>query len=114
MHAFLFGFRFFICFSFLVFIFISFLVCLEREKEMGRDRSPKDPGRSFSLDEVEGMFSVCCFEISRDQQNTQRLLQRDYRVSRNREQPALSLQTNREKATAKQPENDVFGYLNIV
>ena len=49
-----------------VFIFISFLVCLEREREMGRDRSPKDPGRSSSLDEVEGMFSVCCFEISRD------------------------------------------------
>ena len=49
-----------------MFIFISFLVCLEREKEMGRDRSPKDPGRSSSLDEVEGMFSVCCFEISRD------------------------------------------------
>ena len=49
-----------------VFIFISFLVCSESEKEMGRDRSPKDPGRSSSLDEVEGMFSVCCFEISRD------------------------------------------------
>ena len=49
-----------------VFIFISFLVCLESERELGRDRSPKDPGRSSSLDEVEGMFSVCCFEISRD------------------------------------------------
>ena len=41
-------------------------MCSESEKEMGRDRSPKDPGRSSSLDEVEGMFSVCCFEMSRD------------------------------------------------
>ena len=78
MHAFLLGFRFFIplflCVYFhllSVFIFISFLVCSESEKEMGRDRSPKDPGRSSSLNEVEGMFSVCCFEISRDYSHKQ-------------------------------------------
>ena len=63
--SFRFSFLHFLLFS-CVFIFISFLVCSESEKEMGRDRSPKDPGRSSSLDEVEGMFSVCCFEISRD------------------------------------------------
>ena len=54
-----FSFLHFLLFS-CVFIFISFLVCSESEKEMGRDRSPKDPGRSSSLDEVERMFSVCC------------------------------------------------------
>ena len=66
--SFRFSFLHFLLFS-CVFIFISFLVCSESEKEMGRDRSPKDPGRSSSLDEVEGMFSVCCFEISRDLQD---------------------------------------------
>ena len=35
-----------------------------RKREAGRDRSPKDPGRSCLLDEVECMFTVYCFFFS--------------------------------------------------
>ena len=44
--------RFFSSFFFRFFLFFNFLACLEREREAGRDRSPKDPGRSCLLDEI--------------------------------------------------------------
>ena len=54
---------FFSSFSFRFFIFLDFLACLERERETGRERFPKDPGRSCLLDEEDLIKNAVSVEI---------------------------------------------------